>query len=262
MGKKKTKGNVIFQEEIAQNIYKCVIETDLALEAKAGQFISIFCKDESKILPRPISICRIDLVAMTLTIVYRIVGKGTKEFSKYRHGDEIIIMGPLGNGFPCEEIDSSSSVILMGGGIGVPPMLGCARALKKLGIKTTSIMGYRNHETFLRDEFEEVSSLYIATEDGSCGTKGNVIDAINEQNITGDVIFACGPKPMLRAIKNYALDNNIICYISMEERMACGIGACLACTCKSTGVDNHSKVTNKRVCKDGPVFLAEDIDLD
>lgn len=94
----------------------------------------------------------------------------------------------------------------------------------------------------------------MATEDGSVGTKGNVLDAIREQNLTADVIYACGPTPMLRAIKEYAAEKGIKCYISLEEKMACGIGACLACVCQSKDVDHHSNVHNKRICKDGPVF--------
>ena len=104
-------------------------------------------------------------------------------------------------------------------------------------------------------------TLYVATEDGSLGTKGNVIDCIRENDLKADVLFACGPTPMLRALKAYAKEAGIECWISMEERMACGIGACLACVCKSTEVDEHSQVKNKRVCKEGPVFLADDVEL-
>ena len=103
--------------------------------------------------------------------------------------------------------------------------------------------------------------MYIATEDGSAGTKGNVLDAVRENGLQGDVIFACGPTPMLRAIKEYALEHEMTCYISMEEKMACGIGACLACVCKSKEVDHHSNVKNKRICKDGPVFLSTEVEL-
>lgn len=258
--KEKTIGKVIQQNEIAANIYEMQIETSIAKYAKPGQFVSVFTKDNSKILPRPISICKIE--TNTITLVYRIAGEGTKEFATYIEGDEISLMGPLGNGFSCDEISEGKTVILMGGGIGVPPMLGCAKALAARNVNVNSVMGYRNNETFLSDEFEKVSNLTIATEDGSVGTRGNVIDAIKANAVKGDYIFACGPKPMLRAIASYASSENITCYISMEERMACGIGACLACTCKTTDIDDHSKVNNKRICKDGPVFLAGDIDLD
>ena len=145
----------------------------------------------------------------------------------------------------------------MGGGIGIPPMLQTAKELN--GTKT-AILGYRD-ELFLNDEFQAYADVCVATEDGSTGTKGNVMDAIRENALEADVIFACGPTPMLRAIKAYAEEKNIPCWISMEERMACGVGACLACVCQSKDVDDHSQVHNKRICKDGPVFLADEIEL-
>ena len=114
---------------------------------------------------------------------------------------------------------------------------------------------------FLKDEFEKTGSVFAATEDGSFGTKGNVLDAIRENGLKGDVIFACGPTPMLRALKNWAAQEGIECYLSLEERMACGIGACLACVCQSKEVDEHSHVHNKRICKEGPVFRAEEVEL-
>ena len=145
----------------------------------------------------------------------------------------------------------------MGGGIGIPPMLETA---KQLDAEKTMILGYRD-ELFLNEEFKAYGDVYVATEDGSAGTKGNVMDSIRENALDAEVIFACGPAPMLRAIKSYAEEKGIPCWISMEERMACGIGACLACVCKSKDVDSHSHVHNKRVCKDGPVFLSTEVEL-
>ena len=131
---------------------------------------------------------------------------------------------------------------------------------KQLNVEKTVVLGYRT-STFLKDEFEAVGDVVISTEDGSFGTKGNVIDAIKEQGVEGSIIYACGPTPMLRGIKAYAEEMGIEAQISMEERMACGIGACLACVCKSKDVDSHSHVHNKRVCKDGPVFDAREVEL-
>ena len=122
------------------------------------------------------------------------------------------------------------------------------------------MLGYRDQQ-FLNDEFEPFASVYVATEDGSAGTKGNVLDAIREKGLNADVIYACGPTPMLKAIKAYAMEQGIECYLSLEEKMACGIGACLACVCQSKDVDHHSHVHNKRICKDGPVFRAEEVEL-
>ena len=136
------------------------------------------------------------------------------------------------------------------------------RRIKAAGTcEFVSVMGYRDAQTFLLDEFKEQGDCYVATEDGSVGAKGNVLDAMKEYKLNADVIYACGPTPMLRALKAYAAEQGMTCYISMEERMACGIGACLACVCNSKEKDAHSNVKNKRICKEGPVFLAEEVDL-
>ena len=248
---------VISQECIAKDIYSMWISTKaIAREAKPGQFVSVYTKDASRLLPRPISLCEIDREKYALRIVYRIAGDGTREFSRLRAGDTIDILGPLGNGFPLEEA-KGKRVMLMGGGIGIPPMLETAKAIQ--GEKII-VSGYRD-ELFLTEELNAAGQLYLATEDGSAGTKGNVLDAVKANRLEADLIFACGPTPMLRAIKAYALDKGIPCWVSMEEKMACGIGACLACVCKSTEVDGHSQVHNKRICKDGPVFLSTEVEL-
>ena len=260
MTKKKENALVISQEMLAPDIYSMWIRTEAAAEAKPGQFISMYTNDGSKLLPRPISICEIDRREGSLRVVYRVTGKdtGTEEFSKMKAGDTIPVIGPLGNGFPYEKAEGKR-VFLMGGGIGVPPILEFAKqtdcAEKQI------VVGYRDARTFLREEFEKNGEVYISTEDGSIGTKGNVMDAIRENGLEADLIYACGPTPMLRAIKSYAEENGIECYISLEERMACGIGACLACVCKSREKDHHSNVHNKRICKDGPVFLSTEVEI-
>lgn len=253
--KVKETATVISQENLANGIYSLLLKTSAAQYAVPGQFISIYSNSGEKLLPRPISICEIDKEASSLRLVYRVVGKGTKEFSELSAGDKIDILGPLGNGFPLEE----GHAMVVGGGIGVPPMLELA---KQLPGTVTAVMGYRNDDLFLNEEFTDVAAdLVIATDDGSVGTHGTVVDAIGENELTADVIYACGPKPMLRALAAFAKENNIKCYVSMEERMACGVGACLGCVCQSTEVDDHSHVHNKRVCKDGPVFLSTEVEL-
>lgn len=250
---------VISQEMISQDIYSMWIQTDkIAKEAKPGQFISLYSHDGSKLLPRPISLCEIDSDQGRLRIVYRVTGKntGTEEFSKLQTGDTVDVLGPLGNGFPMEKT-KGKKVFLMGGGIGIPPMVETG---KQVDGEVITIAGYRD-EVFLKEEIEKNGAFYIATESGRTGTKGNVMDAIRENGLEADIIFACGPTPMLRAIKAYAEENRIPCWISMEEKMACGIGACLACVCKTKEVDHHSNVHNKRICKDGPVFLATEVEL-
>lgn len=250
---------VVSQEQLADGIFSMWIETEAAKTAKPGQFISMYTNDGSKLLPRPISICEIDAEQSQLRVVYRVTAEktGTEQFSKMKAGDTLPIIGPLGNGFPLEA-GKEKRAFLMGGGIGVPPILELA---KQLDCEKQIIMGYRNADTFLKEQFEENGTVYVSTEDGSVGTKGNVMDAIRENALQADIIYACGPTPMLRAIKQYAEENNIECYISLEERMACGIGACLACVCQSKEKDHHSNVNNKRICKDGPVFLSTEVEI-
>lgn len=258
--KTKSLAAVVSQEKIATDIYSLILATPAAQKAVAGQFVSVYCKDRTKLLPRPISICEINREAETLRLVYRVTGKGTgtEEFSRLKAGDWIEVLGPLGNGFPLKK----GKAFLIGGGIGIPPMVQAAKELA--GQEDPSmiqvIAGYRS-EQFLTQELSAYGTLYIATEDGSAGTKGTVLDAVREHALDAEVIYACGPRPMLRAVKEYAEEHGIECWISMEERMACGIGACLACVCGSTEVDGHSHVKNKRVCKDGPVFLSTEVEL-
>lgn len=250
---------IVSQEQIGTGIFSMWLQTEkIAEEAGPGQFVSVYTRDGSKLLPRPISICEIDREQGRIRLVYRVTGKntGTEQFSRLHRGVPLEVLGPLGNGFPLEQAEGKR-VFLMGGGIGIPPMLQTAKELKA---DKKIIVGYRD-ELFLTEELAGNGALYVATEDGSAGTKGNVMDAVRENALEADVIMACGPAPMLRAIKAYAEDRGIPCWISMEERMACGIGACLACVCRSTEVDGHSHVHNKRICKDGPVFLSTEVEL-
>lgn len=257
--RKKENAVVVSQEQLAEGIFSMWLRTEASQSAVPGQFISMYTNDGSKLLPRPISICEINKAEGTLRVVYRVTGEktGTKEFSMAKAGDTIPVIGPLGNGFPLEKGEGKKA-FLMGGGIGVPPILELAKQLKA---EKQIVVGYRDEHTFLREQFEENGEVYISTEDGSVGTKGNVMDAIRENGLHADIIYACGPTPMLRAIKNYAEENGIECYISLEERMACGIGACLACVCKSKEKDHHTNVNNKRICKDGPVFLSTEVEI-
>ncbi|MBQ7954539.1 MAG: dihydroorotate dehydrogenase electron transfer subunit [Lachnospiraceae bacterium] len=255
--KEKVTARVISQTEIANNIFDMWIETGLAKEAHPGQFIGVYPKNKSTILPRPISICEVNEEKTALRIVYRIAGQGTTEFSGYHAGDSVEILGILGNGFPLEE-GRGKKVFLMGGGIGVPPILQLA---KELDAEKKILVGYRDSNLFLKEDLDKYAKVYVATEDGSVGTKGNVMDAIRENALEADVIFACGPMPMLRAIKKYAEEKNIPAYISLEEHMACGVGACLGCVVKTKEIDHHSHVHNARICTDGPVFEAKEVEI-
>ncbi|MCX4295548.1 MAG: dihydroorotate dehydrogenase electron transfer subunit [Lachnospiraceae bacterium] len=257
--KKKESARVYKQQQIAPGIYDMWINTTLASQAKPGQFISVYTQDKSALLPRPISICETDITNSRLRIVYRVAGKGTAEFSRYKTGHRVDILGTLGNGFPLEKAEGKR-LFLMGGGIGIPPMLAVAKAVKN----TTSvdvIVGYRDKELFLAEDLQKYAAVHVATEDGSVGTKGNVMNVIEEEKLVADIIFACGPMPMLRAIKQYAAKKGIEAYLSLEERMACGVGACLGCVVKTKEVDHHSHVNNARICTDGPVYNAEDVEI-
>ncbi|MBQ8489837.1 MAG: dihydroorotate dehydrogenase electron transfer subunit [Pseudobutyrivibrio sp.] len=246
---------IVASNKLADNIYSLLLATTASQYAIPGQFINIFSNDGSKLLPRPISICEIDKAQGTLRVVYRVVGKGTEEFSKLQAGDTVEVLGPLGNGFPLE----AGKAIVVGGGIGVPPMLELA---KELSGDVTAVLGYRTDDLFLADDFiDAAGEVIFATDDGSAGVHGTVVDAMKENDLKADVIYACGPKPMLRGVAEYAASIGAKCYVSMEERMACGVGACLGCVCQSTEVDDHSHVNNKRVCKDGPVFLSTEVVL-
>ena len=254
---------VVKQQELVEGIYDLTLQTkDIAAAAKAGQFVSVYSNDPSKLLPRPISLCGIDKEKGQIRLVYRVTGEGTgtEEFSKLKEGDSVKILGPLGNGFTVEE---GKTAFLIGGGIGVPPMLQLAKDINASGDvpKMQIIMGYRDENTFLLDEFKEQAESFVSSDNGAVGTKGTVVDAIKANNLKADVIYACGPTPMLRALRDYADENGMTCYISMEERMACGIGACLACVCKTKEKDHHSNVNNKRICKEGPVFNAKEVEL-
>ena len=268
MGKTIAEVEVMETGRLAPDVYSLWLRAPkVATEAKAGQFVSLYSDDGGHILPRPISICEIDRKVGRLRLVYRVVGYGTREFAGLVPGDRIRVMGPLGNGFPVDENirKNRKNAILIGGGIGIPPMLSVLHAIRECQdeenpCSITAVVGYRDRHDFLSDNlYKESDNLLIATDDGSRGTHGTVIDALNENHTTGDVIYACGPTPMLRGVKKWGEEQGIPVWLSLEEKMACGIGACLACVCKSKDTDDHSMVKNKRICCDGPVFSADEV---
>ena len=244
---------IISNTQLTEDIYDLRLECpEIASEAKPGQFVNIYLNDSAYMLPRPISICEAD--DGVLRLVYRVVGSGTGQLSRMKSGEMLDITGPVGNGYDTELINKTySNVALFGGGVGIPPMVELS---KRLDVKTDVFLGYRD-VLFLDKDFPADASVHISTEDGSAGTKGNVMDALEESGVTPDCICACGPGPMIRAIRNYAKEKGIKAFFSLEEHMACGVGACLACVCKTKETDEHSQVKNARVCVDGPVFDAE-----
>lgn len=254
MSKYWIRAQVLSQETIGEGIHSLWLQADpVAREAVPGQFVNLYCRESARLLPRPISICQADPETGRIRLVYRVAGKGTAEFATCRPGDALRLMGPLGNGFPL----TSRKALIVGGGIGVPPLLELA---KQLPGEKCLVMGYRS-ETYLEEELAAAGRLVLATEDGSKGTQGTVMDAIRVHDLSADILYACGPTPMLRALKAFGEEKGIETWLSLEERMACGVGACLACVCRSTQVDEHTHVCNKRVCKEGPVFRAEEVEL-
>ncbi len=262
---RKEQAAVLSQKKEAEGIFSLLLAVSFAGDVRAGQFVSLFSSDGAHLLPRPVSICEADPEAGTIRLVYRVVGYGTGEFSKLTAGGSVEVMGPLGNGFPTE-LAAGRKVLLIGGGIGIPPMLSAAEEmLRKEGEArpsgVTFAVGYRSDDTYLLEELRSLAPVITASDDGSLGFHGNVVDAVRRLEENPELIFACGPKPMLRAVKEYAAERDVPCYVSMEERMACGVGVCLGCVTAVTETDSHSLVKNRRVCKDGPVFEAGEVDL-
>lgn len=239
MGYKKVE--ILENKEISPSIYLMKVKGEF--DAKPGQFYMIKCFEDTNLLPRPISIC--DIEGDTLVLLYAVVGKGTKIMSEKKIGEEIEVLGPLGNGFYTEGKENKKLAIV-GGGIGIAPLLYLA---KNLNAEIDLYLGYRD-EVYFVDEFKPyVNNIFITTNTGSVGHEGYVTEILEDKY---DEIFVCGPEPMMGAIKKLGFKSPI--QLSMESRMACGIGACLACSCKtSNGM--------KRMCKEGPVFYTDEVML-
>ena len=230
---------------LTQDVYDFVLECPpLAALARPGQFAQIRLPGHT--LRRPISICGIDKAAGTLRFVFQIRGEGTAELAQFQPGSQIEILAPLGNGFP---VDPAKRTLLVGGGIGVPPMLGVAAELKD---KAVAVLGFRSRDAvILEKDFQGVGAkTLIATDDGTYGHHGLVTDLCRDQEF--DCVMACGPAPMLKAVKALAQERGVPCFVSLEERMACGIGACLGCAVALNKEDGTQYFGH--VCKDGPVF--------
>ncbi|MDD4001349.1 MAG: dihydroorotate dehydrogenase electron transfer subunit [Bacteroidales bacterium] len=218
-------------------------------EIKAGQFVEIMVKGEANVfLRRPISIHDVDKDRNQISLLIQIVGKGTEELSKLKKGESLNLIFPLGNGFTI----IGKKVLLVGGGCGAAPLLYLARVLKQNQIKSDILIGCRDiKQLFSKKEYESLSNLHIATEDGSCGIKGLVTShPILDEDF--DSIYCCGPTPMMKAISKLAKERNIPCYVSLEHKMACGFGVCLCCV-----VDTNQG--NKRTCTTGPIFLSSEL---
>lgn len=227
---------------LTSDVYKMVLGGDTRYITAPGQFINI--RLEGKFLRRPISVCDYD--DKSITIIYKIVGEGTEQLSKLESGEVLDVLTGLGNGY---DITKSTKPLLIGGGVGVPPMYNLAKALLADGQKPTVVLGFNTKsEIFYEDEFKALGcNTFVTTVDGSYGIKGFVTDAMTDLDY--DYFYTCGPLPMFKAVYNSTSTSG---QFSFEERMGCGFGACMGCSCKT-------KYGNKRICKDGPVLLKEEI---
>ncbi len=259
---------LVNKEKLKDDIYKFSVESEeMCKLAKPGQFIEIkVLKGVDPLLRRPISIFNVDKGKNWLEFIFQVKGKGTKILSEVEVGQDIDIIGPIGNGV--FDIKKYENVAIIGGGIGVFPLYELAKKLGEAGSKSiNTYLGFRSKDfVTLENEFENVSSnLVITTDDGSYKEKGFAIDKLREdiekQALEGkatEIIFACGPLPMLKAVQQFAIEKNIPCQLSLEERMACGLGVCLGCAVKLAGTE---ELQYKHVCKDGPVFWASEVEI-
>lgn len=250
---KKQTAKIVSLEIIAKETVEIVLENKYVSEhAKPGQFIHVSVRGHT--LRRPISIASTNPEKNTLTILFKTIGSGTTTLSHYKVGEYVDLLGPNGSSFPIETIKGNSSVLLVGGGIGVPPIYFLATELQKLNINVHTILGFQSKDyLFYEEAFDKVSNVTIVTDDGSYGEKGFVTDYI-EQIGNVDQYFSCGPMPMLRAVKSKLPD--VEGYLSFEERMACGIGACYACVIPTTTEEKY-----KKICQDGPVLAASEVKI-
>ena len=230
-------------KKIAKDVFKMIVEGDTSALTATGQFVNL--KIDGLYLRRPISVCDYD--DSTITLIYKVVGKGTEQMAKMTEGEELNILTGLGNGYDLTK--SGEKPLLVGGGVGIPPMYNLCKKLISEGKKVSVILGFNTKdEIFYEDEFKALgANVTVTTVDGTYGTKGFVTNAM--EDIDYDFFYTCGPEPMFKAIENTAKTSG---QYSFEERMGCGFGACMGCSCKT-------KYGNKRICKDGPVLEKEEI---
>ncbi|MBP3548313.1 MAG: dihydroorotate dehydrogenase electron transfer subunit [Alistipes sp.] len=236
---------VLSNEPLTPAVYRMVLEGDTQYITRSGQFINI--ELEGKFLRRPISVADYD--ATTITIIYKVVGRGTEQMREMKAGKQLDILTGLGNGFSTD--NDAKRPLLVGGGVGVPPMYNLCKRLLAEGKHPTVVVGFNTREeVFYTEEFKALGvDVYCSTADGSMGTKGFVTDAIREEGIEFDYLYTCGPLPMLKALYDAT---EVEAEFSFEERMGCGFGGCMGCTCKT-------KYGYKRICKEGPVLKRDEI---
>ncbi len=248
---------ILRNEEIAPQIYSIWFEAPyLAKAAKPGQFVEVYIKDNAHMLPRPLSICDCNTHKGLVRLVYQQVGQGTAWLSHLKPRQKVTVMGPLGNGFALQEV---AQHVLVGGGIGIPPLLFLAKQIKAQKGYANIFLGFRSGR-FLYKEFEKLGfGVSIATDDGSVGFHGHVVALMEKVNVNTGCIYACGPKAMLQGVADFAQSRELPCLVSMEERMACGVGACVGCVVKVADDSAEEGWAYKKVCHDGPVFNSREV---
>ncbi|WP_376717072.1 dihydroorotate dehydrogenase electron transfer subunit [Enterococcus dongliensis] len=247
---------IVRQKELAPKIYELVLTGELVKEmSMPGQFLHIRVPRSDLLLRRPISINQYDQDEKTCTIIYRVEGEGTKCFSELSAGDQLDVMGPLGHGFEIDELHAGDTAFIVGGGIGVPPLYQLSKDLTAKGVKVVHFLGFGTYEAvYYADEFQALGTTRFSTDDGTFGIQGNVGNLLLAEFIQPDAVFACGNNGLLKTVEQlYSEVENV--QLSIESRMACGMGACYACVCHVPGDENKSV----KVCEDGPVFQAGEV---
>ncbi|MFS0637415.1 dihydroorotate dehydrogenase electron transfer subunit [Mesobacillus foraminis] len=250
--------SVVSHTCIADSVYELVLEGEMTKQMQQpGQFVHVKVSDGlDPVLRRPISIANINQEKSRFTLIYRKQGRGTSLLAEKKPGDQVDILGPLGNGFPVSEAGKGNLAVLVGGGIGVPPLYELAKQLVSKGVTVINILGFQTQgSVFYESKFAELGQTYVATVDGTHGTEGFVTNVLNNENFHADIVYSCGPTPMLRAVEEGEFAKKV--YLSLEERMGCGIGACFACVCHLK--DDPEGYSYKKVCSDGPVFRAGEV---
>ncbi len=242
---------LVDQVQLAPRIFAMTLQGDMVGEMKMGQFIHIRVPDDSMLLRRPISISEIDRKRSQCRIIYRVEGQGTDVFSKMVAGEQLDVMGPLGTGFEVDFLKAGDQILIIGGGIGVPPLVEVAKQAALRGVNVTSVIGFATKEAvILEEELARYGQVYVTTDDGSYGEKGSVALVVDRLSEEFAAIYSCGAPGMMNYVDQRYQDHPHA-YISLEARMACGMGACCACVVKPKVGQEHE---NKRVCKEGPVF--------
>ncbi len=241
---KQVQYKILKNEQVGKNVYRLVLSCDEDITYLPGQFVNL--KLEGYYLRRPLSVSSYD--AHQLVLLYKVLGQGTKEMTSYLPGQIVDILCPLGNGF---DVKNCQKPLLIAGGIGIAPMFGLAKCFCQQGIQPTILYGASTAaDLVLLKELEAFGNVIVATDDGSIGYHGNIVDYLKKHQVLFDQYYACGPLPMLKKLKEWNTEG----YLSLEARMGCGFGACMGCSIETINGP-------KRICKEGPVFEASEVIL-